>query len=202
MGLAIVTGIFLYDSLLNRYVWRWKAIASAIAAFVAALFLISDHPVAWIIVHATLDSQTGFFRLLTWNNALPLIGQSPFIGQGMTSLSKTADASLFLRSIDCLWLVESLRYGVPAIILLLFTMLSPILNKKALVKDPGMRRMGTGFSLAIISIGFIGLTVHFWDATWLLLSLCIGIRGSVTEYGLAERTQSADLRRWIVAGAR
>ena len=47
------------------------------------IFLISDDPVAWLLVHVTLDPQTGFFRIATWHFALPLIAQSPIVGFGL-----------------------------------------------------------------------------------------------------------------------
>ena len=53
----------------------------------------------------------------------------------------------------------------------------------------------TGFSLAIVAMGLIGLTVHFWDAPWLFLSLCVGIRASLGEY---ERQQASSAKYALI----
>lgn len=179
LGLAIITFGFSYDCILKRYAWRWKALVIMIACFIVGISLVSDHPVAWIILHVTLDPQTGFFRLATWDFALPLIGQSPFVGYGLIELGDSADALIFLRSVDSLWLLEALRYGLPAVILLVMTIFSPLLNGPATAGTPNAQ---TGLTLAIVAIALIGLTVHFWDAPWLFLNLCVGIRASFAEY--------------------
>jgi hypothetical protein len=183
MGLAIVTATFFYDRVLKQYSWRWKALTITISGFLIVVFLISDHPIAWVLGHLTLDPQTGWFRLGTWQYALPLIELSPFTGYGLTRLGDSTDAQLFLWSVDCVWLVVALRYGLPAVVLLVLTMYSAILRRRRISTfRPGTYFMATGFSLAIVAMGFVGLTVHFWDAIWLFLSLCIGIRASLGEY--------------------
>lgn len=187
MGLAIVMVIFCYDSILKQYPWRWKALTTAIFGFLLFIFLFFDQPVAWLIVHLTLDPQTGFFRLGTWNAALPLIGQYLFAGQGLAGGAPRIGPPLdvFLSSVDCVWLVEALRYGLTWVILLILTMFSPFLRRRGRSTfDSSKDYVRTGFSLAVVTIGFIGLTVHYWDATWLFWSLCIGIRASFVEYEL------------------
>ena len=76
----------------------------------------------------TFDPQTAWFRLGTWNTALPLVEQSPFIGYGFADLGNSADVRVYLWSVDCVWLIEALRYGLPGVILLILTMFSPILK--------------------------------------------------------------------------
>lgn len=179
LGLAVVTAVFFYDSILKRYSWRWKALITIIGCLVTIVFVASNNPVVWILLHLTLDPQTGFFRLATWNYAMPQIGQSPILGHGLIQLGNSEDALLYLNSVDCVWLLEALRYGLPGVILLIMTMLSPMLSGPS-TAGPSNRQ--TGFTLAIVAIAIIGLTVHFWNATWLFLNLCVGIRASFAEY--------------------
>jgi O-antigen ligase len=171
--------VSLYDHVLKRHAWRWKALVSALACILIIISVVHDHPIEWMLIHFTLDPQTGFFRIETWNAALPIIGHSPFTGHGLVELGYSADERMFLRSVDSLWLLEALRYGVPAVILLIMTMFSPLLNK---TPAPGARNVQTGLSLAVVTTALIGLTVHFWGATWLFLNLCVGIRASLAEY--------------------
>lgn len=182
-GLAIVTVVFAYDGILKQYAWRWKALVAVVAAFITGVCVISSHPIEWMLMHFTLDPQTGFFRLATWNSAMPLIGESPFVGHGVVQLGDSAEDLMFLNSVDCLWLLEALRYGLPGVILLLMTMFSPLLGGPS---TAGVSSEQTGLTLAIVATALIGLTVHFWDATWLFLNLCIGIRASFTEYRARE----------------
>jgi hypothetical protein len=188
IGLGIVMMLFFYDSMMKQRPWRWKALVTIVAGFFLIIFLFVARPLERFLVHFTLDPQTGFFRLSTWNAALPLIGESPFIGFGLIEL-QAGDAQAYLWSVDCLWLVEALRYGLPAVILLILTMFSPILRRRRMSAfGPSMYHDATGFSLAIVAIGIIGLTVHIWNGPWLFLSLCVGIRVSLAE---CERAQQA-----------
>lgn len=179
LGFCIVMAVSLYDHVLKRHAWRWKALVSALACIIIMISVVHDHPIEWMLIHFTLDPQTGFFRIETWSAALPIISHSPFTGHGLVELGHSVDERIFLRSVDSLWLLEALRYGVPAVILLIMTMFSPLLNK---TPTPGTHSVQTGLSLSVVTIALVGLTVHFWGATWLFLNLCVGIRASLAEY--------------------
>jgi len=181
--LGIVTAVFTYDHILKHYPWRWKALMTTVIGLIAIVFLVTDHPVMWIVSHITFNPQTAWFRLGTWNAALPLVEQSPFIGYGFSNLGDSAEVRVYLWSVDSLWLLEALRYGLSGVILLVLTMFLAILKRRRKSTfDLGIYAAPTGFSLAIVAMGLIGLTVHFWDAPWLFLNLCIGIRASLGEY--------------------
>ena len=182
-GLTIVTATICYDRLLKQYSQRWKALSIVLVGIILASFLIFDHPIPWIVAHFTFDPQTAWWRIGTWNFASPLIDQSPYIGYGLVKLGVSADAQLFLASVDSMWLLLALRFGLPGAFLLILTILSLFLRRRRSTFDPSMYNVQTGFSLAIIVVSLIGITVHFWDAPWLFLSLCVGIRASLAEYG-------------------
>jgi hypothetical protein len=182
MGFGIVTAVFLYDRILKRQSWRWKVLLALIAGLLLVVYLVSSDPISWLLVHATFNPQTGFVRLGMWDAMLPLVESSPLIGLGYIDFGKSG--SVYTVSVDCIWLVEALHFGLPAVILLSLTMLSPISTRGLAASDPGKYNVRTGFSLAIVVMAQIGLTVHYWDAPWLFLSLCVGIRASLAEYEL------------------
>ena len=49
-----------------------------------------------------------------------------------------------------------------------------------------MRRMGTGFTLAIVSLALTGLTVHIFHTNWMFWGSLVGIRGSIKELALSQ----------------
>lgn len=185
-GLVTVMVVFCYDCILKRYSFRWKALVTVVVGFLMAIFLFSEQPIPWMLMHFTLDPQTGFFRLATWSYAIPLIEQSPWVGHGVVRFGGEGDQLIFLSSVDCVWLLEALRYGLPGLILLLMVMFSPLLSGPS---TGGESNEQTGLTVAIVATVLIGLTVHFWDATWLYLNLCVGIRAAFAEYRLREMWQ-------------
>lgn len=176
LGLAIALGALGYDAFLKQYAYRWRILVGTALAIFTLAFLISNSLPVWIVTHLTFDPQTGFFRIATWDIALYQIGLSPLLGHGVVQFAGEGWGWVFLKSVDCLWLVEALRYGLPCILLLLLTILIPFLT-------PPPRELCTGVSLAIVTMMLIGLTVHYWDTAWLFLFLCVGIRASFAETG-------------------
>ena len=182
MSIFISLAAYTYDRLLGQYRWRWTAFCMLLAAMVPALFLIHDHPIRWTILRLTLEPQHGYYRLLIWDQAMPIIAQYPWLGSPIqTSVDEPT-----LGSVDCVWLVRALDYGIPAIVFLLLANVAAFLpaheSFNSAVGDP--YRMRTGFTMALIMFMFIGLTVHYWSYMWIFWGLCIGIRGSLREQSI------------------
>ena len=157
----------------------------AIFGFIVTSFVVLNDPISAIIGHLTFDPETGFFRVATWTFGLEQVALSPIVGWGLTSYTGTSDlVALYVgKSVDTLWLLLMIRFGVPVVVLLLLTIFIPFFksNRISLAADPYLNSMRVGFSFAVIIMGLIGLTVHFWDAIWIFFSLCIGIRASFVE---------------------
>ena len=176
LGSAIVAGSLCYDRALKRFPRRWFLLVATLAGLSPLLFLVSNNPIIWIITHLTINPATGFFRIMTWNVAMQQISLSPWLGYGFATYIVSDDWWwMFLKSVDCVWLVEALRYGLPTVLFMALTILWPFLRSSP------ANEMRTGLSLAIMTFVLVGFTVHFWDTAWLFFNLCVGIRASFTE---------------------
>ena len=183
LGLALGFAAFSYDLILNKKVWRWKLFAAGIIGLILGAYAFSNDPIAAIIGHLTFDPQTGNFRINTWNLGLEMVAKDPIVGRGLASFDDESDmVQLFVgQSVDALWLVLMLRYGVPVAGLLLLTIFIPVLRTKGYATDRYLNKVRTGFTFAVILMAVIGITVHYWDAIWIFFGLCIGIRASFVE---------------------
>jgi hypothetical protein len=205
LGLAIVISAFCYDRVFKHYAYRWQALIILSLVFVFAVFLISNNPLGWMVRNLTLDPQTGYFRIAEWEHAVAEIAKSPWIGFGLTDWKGRArdDFMLFVgeQGVDCVWLVEALRYGYPVVILF-FSLLVATLQrpKRPSAVNQNMANMSTGLSSAIVNMSLIGLTVHFWDSVWIFFSLCIGIRSSLTESNSHPQRSRSDLTYRVLNG--
>jgi hypothetical protein len=47
-----------------------------------------------------------------------------------------------------------------------------------------MDKLSAAFTLAVVTLMFVGVTVHYWNGPWILWGLFIGIRASLKEYSL------------------
>jgi hypothetical protein len=186
MSAIIVGCVYCYDRLMRRHLWRWRALVAALIVLLVSLYFASNNLISWIVAHLTLDPSTGYFRQATWNRAFYNIGESPFFGYGFDAYG---DPNEFFdsASVDSVWLVMALRFGIPVVMLL------AALNFMAFARREGSgggdcyaNNMRTGFTLALVIFMFSGLTVHFWNSIWILWGLCIGIRASLQEQVLRQ----------------
>lgn len=188
MGLGIVMSTYAYDQLFHSYSRRWKLYVVTFAALICSLFLISNDPVASIIGHLTFDPSDGWFRLNTWMHATHNISLSPWVGYGFQQYGDPEDY-FDQASVDCVFLVVALRFGLPAIAFLILTNLGSFVHFGAKPSaGPYLDKVATGLTLAICTWMFIGLTVHYWNGPWILWGLFIGVRASLKEYGSAKAT--------------
>jgi hypothetical protein len=183
---AIMVTVFLYDQLLQRSLWRWKAIWVVALIAILVVVLVSQNPLDWILNHLTLDPQTGYYRMMIWNVGLGYVAQSPLIGYSYRPFNTN-----ILLSVDSVWLLETLRFGIPMLVLFLFANVTSLLpnggSSRNVPLDEDAVRMRRAFTLVLVGFMFGGLTVHFWNFMWMFWGLCIGIRASLKELTLVPR---------------
>ena len=179
MAFSISLITFTYDQLLRRYSWRWSAFWITIGTLIFVVFVVAAHPLNWVLSHLTLDPQTGYYRKMIWDMALDYIAQSPVIGYAYHLNDVFLDSS-----VDCIWLVLSLRFGVPMFVLFFLTNVAAFFPSQRNFKGAGdvhMDQMRRAFTLVLLMFMFTGLTVHFWKSMLMFWGLCLGIRASLRE---------------------
>ncbi|MBP0114554.1 O-antigen ligase family protein [Bradyrhizobium vignae] len=174
MGMVLVMSSYAYDRLLCRFPWRWPLFWTGAGMFLVAVTAVTNNPLSWLLSHATIEPQTGFYRLMIWDAVSAQVWQSPLTGAGFV----TFGYYLLDRTVDSVWLVTSLHYGVPVTILLI------VLNLSAMLPVRGHRPtdIQRGFTVACMVFLFTGLTVHFWNYMWTFWGVCIGVRASLREW--------------------
>lgn len=186
MAIGIAIGTYSYDSLLERYSWRWSLLWTTISIFLLTILLLTNHPLGWLISHFTLDPESGYFRFLIWMQAISNIGASPLTGHAFQSLGGILDTT-----VDSVWLVLALRYGIPTIVLLFLANLAAFAPRMRSLggsaRGSEIKRMSTAFSLVLILFMFMGLTVHYWNYIWIFWGVCLGIRASLREASMMRR---------------
>jgi hypothetical protein len=180
MCISLVLGAYTYDRLMRRYSWRWTAFWLVVVSFISAVFLVSHHPIGWILSHMTLDPQSAYFRILIWDAAIDRIAQAPLTGFAFNPLRH----EILDTTVDSVWLVNSLHYGIPMIVLLFLTNASAFWPTGQISTKNGnsyTEQMRRGFTVVLIVLIFVGVTVHYWNYLWIFWGLCIGVRASLRE---------------------
>jgi hypothetical protein len=186
MGLGLMT----YGHLLAAVRSRWILLIGSVAICSAGLFLLVGSPFVTLIKATALDPSTGYYRLYIWNSLGPIVLDRPFFG-----IPPELSAQVYNGTVDSLWLVLSLLYGIPCAV---FTGLAMITacsrvergGKTFLTHEEG--RLALVLSIVIFLAIFGGFTVHFWGSTWILVGLLVGLRAHLGE--LASLNASATSR--------
>jgi hypothetical protein len=145
------------------------------------IYFLADDPVRVMIDHLTLDPQTGLYRLQIWRWGLVNVRSAPFFGIGLADWIRGDEMS---ATIDSLWLVQTVRYGIPGSVLLALALLSTGIT----VAVGRLRPLGAeiedarrGLAICIFLYAFAAFTVHIWGYNWIFLASLLGIRAGLTE---------------------
>ncbi len=193
LGFLVFLVAAVSDRVLARFRWKWALVGLAVAYLIALFCFMVDDPLAFLIKNFTFDPQTGKFRLLIWQWVGVNMRHSPWIGIGFDDWMRDENMP---TSVDSLWLLQALRYGYPATILLGLALLSGgisiLFQPTRRQISPLIRSMTLGANIVLFVMGFLALTVHFWGATWDLVALVIGIRAGLTESGFLSPAARGD----------
>lgn len=184
MAFFLVLAAYMYDKLMRRFGWRWKVFWLLCGLFVAVFVAVAQHPLGWLISHLTFDPQTGYFRMIIWDAGFSYIAQAPLFGYGYELFH---DVRLD-GTVDSIWLLQMLRFGIPMFVFFFLTNLAAILPSRQEIQvgwqDRYLDRMRRAFTLLLLVFMFSGLTVHFWNYMWMFWGVCLGVRASLQELSM------------------
>ncbi len=186
MCFALTIFAYSYEKLLRGFAKRWLVFWGIFLVSLATVFLIANHPIGWLISHLTLDPVSGYYRMLIWDSALVRIAESPIFGYTIDSF----DEDILDATIDSVWLVDALRFGVPVVVLLILLNIAACLPTKAIrnrtANGAYVEDMHLAFTIVLILYMFAGITVYFWNYSWIFWGVCLGIAASLREMALRE----------------
>jgi hypothetical protein len=207
LAFAVVLASRAYDRLLRRFRWRWKAYVATITISLIAVFVISNNPVGWLIAHLLFDPGSSYFRVYVFDYYLAHIAVHPITGWGFGPVG--TDDFLSTTTVDSVWIVCAVRYGIPMIFFLFLTNVSAFVRaapRRKKERDPYIDNAGTAFTFGLVCLMLIGLTVHYWNAIWIFWGICLGTRASIkefagsTHYGFQSSLGGGKFRKTTVAG--
>ena len=192
MSFFIALSAFLYEGAMKSFPARWGLFWCVVGIMTAVIFSAANHPIGWIISHMTFDPTSGYYRILIWDAAFEKIAQAPITGFAFNLLNNY----ILDHTVDSVWLVCALRFGLPEIVLMvlfnLLVMLPAPGQGVRQIGDDYMDRMRRAFTVVLLLYMFVGLTVHFWNFMWIFWGLCVGCRASLREWFMGTaRTQRA-----------
>jgi O-antigen ligase len=159
--LVFQAALMTYAWLLRRNSSKWAILWSIVAvAFLAAQFGSSQGAAKFFISNFTFDPQTGWYRVAIWDFGSASVLNHPLLGIGLGDWERPR--WMASDSVDNFWLLTAMRYGIPALVLLLgsciYTMFAVTTAKSA---DRTVEICRVAYLISMISFLFVGITIHF-----------------------------------------
>jgi hypothetical protein len=159
---------------------RWGIL---VLMFVAVLVVVSSlsnrSPVKVFISYASFSAQSSYNRILIWEYGTAEVARYPLLGIG---LGDWVRAPWMSASMDNFWLVVAVRYGLPALILLILA-IAIIIAKSTSQKNcpPEWVACRMAWIITIAGIALASCTVHLWNNTFAFFMFLIGAGAWLTE---------------------
>jgi hypothetical protein len=171
--LFVQGALIAWDVLTRRIPYRWWLLfALFVAAYIAVDLLSSRSPVRVFATYFTFSGHTAYDRIGDWTWGMVNIARNPLFGVGLNDWLREPWMS---ASLDVFWVVQAMRYGVPAFLLQaagLLVLCFAVGRRR--FRERRLQAYRAGWLIAIVALIIAGLSVHFWNALYCLLMFLQG----------------------------
>jgi len=181
--LGIQAGLITWERLTRGLSARvWLTIGAMVAAYLLVALIATRSPIAILATKLTLDSSTGFYRLIIWEHGLKSVFAHPMVGIGLADWARPD--WMASDTIDAFWLLTAMRSGLPSVFLLIsaLALLIHAVNKRGVRNKSALARgLSRGWLFSLIALCFIATTVHFWNVSLTFFFFFIGLAGALAD---------------------
>jgi hypothetical protein len=186
-GAILGLGLLTYNRLLARFRSRWSILIGIGALGIGVSFALSTSPLAFVLGHINLDPTSYWVRLYQWQTVGTIVLNSPWVGIGFNLVDVARKMPVFIfASVDSLWLWLAMVYGFPGAILVGLSMVSAAcypVSGRDINLTIEESKLATTLSVIIAMIVLLGFTVDFWEESWMLAGLLVGVRAHLADLG-------------------
>jgi len=166
-------GLLGWDWLFRNFRARWTALISMCASMVIAIEIAANRSTpAILIAYLAFNTSTALNRIRIWEYGSANVANHPLLGLGLNDWERP---DWMVASVDMFWLLQAMRNGLPAGILLFVAVLGIFLQAAFRTGlDARTSSYRTGYLLSIVGVVLAGWTVHYWNATYALVMFMVG----------------------------
>lgn len=172
-ALVAQMGLVTWNRGLSRLKHRWLLLtAGFIGAWTVVSLLSTRTPIHVFISNFTFNAETAYMRLAIWDYGSAEALRHPWFGIGMGEWQRPA---WMPPSVDNFWLLEAMRYGMPALVCLAVAVAALMIQAgRTPHADMHIRNCRTGWMVTMFGLILAGTTVHYWNATFCLFMFLLG----------------------------
>lgn len=197
ISMAQNTLLVVYDLIQKRVKGLgWSVVVYGAVALLVALHIFSTNGVLGVLVrYATLEANTGFYRLSIWEFGSMSVANHPWFGTGFEYWLRPA--WMTGSSVDAHWLLLAMRFGLPAAIGVGAATAATIIMlglKAGKQVDPCFASVYVAVCISLVTLSMLMFTVTLWGNSYAWFSLLLG-----SGAGLVRTGRSNSSRPYILA---
>lgn len=177
--IGVQLGLITWERVTRGVQMRVALTFTALAGlYVGTVIAGTRSPIAIIATGFTIDSWTGYYRLLIWQYGLENVYANPVVGIGLAEW--TRPWWMPAATVDAFWLLIAMRTGVPAVAMLLLAILllaRAAGSRAGRSRDVTLRNLARGWLIALVAISLAAATVHLWNAIYAYFFFLLGLGG-------------------------
>ncbi len=158
------------------------SVAILLCLYAGASLVATRSPIALIATGMTLDSWTGYYRLMIWQYGLENVFNFPWTGIGLADWERPN--WMASSTIDAFWLVTAMRTGIPTFLLLVLAialLVARAARGMRMSKDKTVRAAGRGWMISLAALALAACTVHFWNVLYAYFFFFLGLAGWIAD---------------------
>ena len=183
-----------WERVFSRFNGRWRVLFTLFALAYFAIDLLSTKtPFHVFVNNFTFSKESAYNRIRIWDYGTAEVARHPAFGIGLGDWQRPSWMS---DSMDNFWLVIAVRYGLPALVLLLALLIGLVFavgRRKNLPAD--WRRARHAWAFTLFGISVAAATVHLWNALFVLFLFLLGAGAWLSDVRPGVTTSKAEPRR-------
>ena len=163
ISFVMQTVFIIWELIMRAMSRRWTLFAWLSAAAYVIVDLGSNRtPFHVLVTYASFNTGSAYNRILIWRFGTDNVEQNPIFGLGLRDWERPSWMS---ASMDNFWLFIAVRYGLPAVILMLLALFLIVRRVSRIpIEDRDERLCRAGYLTAVGGLFIAGCTVHYWHA--------------------------------------
>jgi len=175
LAAAFQIGLISWQRLARGIQHRWTLLIGAIAFFLFIVDIASNRSLPAIVISSlTLSPQTGWVRLVQWDNGWSNVADNPIYGLGYRDWSRPGWLS---ASVDDFWLLVAMKFGVPGLVAAVGSVFAAIYASTRNIQflpTPRHQAAVRAWVFTMITISIIGITVDYWKGAHAFFFFLLG----------------------------
>ncbi len=171
LQIGLIVWAMMFASVKQRW---WILVGLMVLAYVVIDLLSNRTPIQVFMSYATFSAQTAYWRALIFEWGMKNVWMNPLLGLGLNDWIRPA--FMHSSSIDNFWLLNAMRYGIPAFLLVTagYILVLIHLMRRDFSADPVLSQLRRAWVFTFLGLSFTLCTVHVWTAIYSFTFFLLG----------------------------